>query len=320
MRAEEAKGKKEVAGKEATKSFEIPDWVANMKVKGDVRARYQTEDTENDKNNSDRNRERIRLRLGVETAVNDQWKVGFGLASGSNDPRSTNQTLEDNFSHKSINIDYAYAQYTPVKWASLLLGKFNNPIWNPKDLIWDTDITPEGIAATLKFEPMKNVELFTNICGFTLEEISSKSNDPYLLAFQPGVNLKLPGDMYLKVAGSYYDFNYVKGYDWKTNGVGARGTNSRAVGGNWMYDYDAFAGDAELGITKIPGPVPYAVVFGQYVHSTDANDDNSGWLAGLKFGHKSIKDFGDWQVSYNYRRLEKDAWPDFSPGQRFLLW
>lgn len=321
MQAEETKEKKEVASTGEAKVIKIPDWVGNTKLTGDVRARYETSDTENDKSNSDRNRERFRLRLGVETVVNDQWKAGFGLASGSSDPRSVDQTMEDDFSHKSINLDYAYAQYAPVKWATLVAGKFKNPIWNPEQLIWDSDINPEGAAVSFKFEPVKNFELFANIGSFTLEEFSAKANDPYLIAIQPGVNLKLPGDMYLKVAGTYYDFNYVKGNKWKTtkagdattgDGTWGTGTNTN-VAGVYQYDYDSFAGDVEFGMIKIPGPIPYAAVYGQYIHATDAHDNNDGWLAGFKFGDKSIKDFGDWQLSYNYRRLERDAWPDFLP-------
>ncbi len=318
--AKEAKGKKEVAAaaKEAPKTFEIPKWVENTKLKGDLRVRYETQDTKGD-TNPDRNRERVRLRLGVETNINEQWVAGFGFATGSGDPRSVDQTFEDTFSTKEIRLDYAYAQYTPVAWASIIAGKFKNPIWKTEQLLWDSDINPEGIAANIKFEPVKNVELFANIGGFTLEEFSDKANDPYLIALQPGVNFKLPGSMYLKAAGTYYNFNYVEGNKWKSgttatsgSGTWGSGTNTN-VAGVYQYDYDSFAGDIEFGITKIPGPVPFAAVYGQYIHSMDANDNNDGWLAGLKFGDKSIKDFGDWQLSYNYRRLEKDAWPDFLP-------
>ncbi len=323
MQAEEAKEKKEIAGKEATKGFELPKWVENTKFKGDVRARYQTEDTKND-SNPDRNRGRVRLRLGVVSEVTDQWEAGFGIATGSNDPRSTNQTLENTFSSKDIRLDYAYAKYSPVTWANLWLGKFTNPIWGTKDLLWDSDITPEGAALTFNYEASKNLEFFGTLGGFVLEEFSSKANDPYMIAVQPGINIKLPGSTYIKAAASYYEFQNVKGNDWTAGGSYGIGTNSRDAGGNWEYDHDAFVGDLEFGITKIPGPVPFAALFGQYVQATNIDDNNiynkkddTGWLAGFKFGHKKVKGFGDWQVKYNYRRLERDAWPDFLPDSDF---
>jgi len=57
-------------------------------------------------------------------------------------------------------------------------------------------------------------------------------------------------------------------------------------------------------------------MFGQYVES-DANDDSKGWLVGVKFGHKKVKELGQWQVKYNYRRLEKDVLSDFLPDSDF---
>ncbi|MBA3037945.1 MAG: hypothetical protein FP814_15830 [Desulfobacterium sp.] len=322
MQAEEEKEIMAVAGKEASKVLEVPKWAENMKVKGDVRARYQHQDEKND-NNPDRNRGRVRLRLGVESEVNDQWTAGFGIATGSNDPRSTNQTLENTFSTKDIRLDYAYVKYSPAKWTSLWLGKFQNPIWGTKDLLWDSDITPEGAAVTFNYEVSKNLDIFGTLGGFILEEFSNKANDPYMIVVQPGINVKLPGSMYIKAAASYYEFDNVKGNNWTAGGAYGIGINSRDAAGNWKYDHDAFAADLEFGITKIPGPIPYAAVFGQYVKSdVDSNnvygkDDDTGWLAGFKFGHKKVKDFGDWQVKYNYRRLERDAWPDFLPDSDF---
>ena len=36
------------------------------------------------------------------------------------------------------------------------------------------------------------------------------------------------------------------------------------------------------------------------------------------FGHKDYnQEFGKWRVKYNYRHLEKDAWPDFLPDSDF---
>jgi len=97
--------------------------------------------------------------------------------------------------------------------------------------------------------------------------------------------------------------------------IDSEGTNSRDADGNFKYDYDAVGVDAELGM-NLSGPVPFAGIFGQYVNS-DASDDDLGYLAGIKFGYKKVEKFGQWQVKYNYRRLEKDAWPDFLPDSDF---
>jgi hypothetical protein len=40
---------------------------------------------------------------------------------------------------------------------------------------------------------------------------------------------------------------------------------------------------------------------------------NSGVAFGVAFGSQTVKDKGQWQVKYLYRKLEKDAWLDFLP-------
>ena len=92
-----------------------------------------------------------------------------------------------------------------------------------------------------------------------------------------------------------------------------------------MFDYDAVTLDTEIGFTGISDFLPYAAVYGQYVKS-DVNaaqninnlDDDTGYLFGVKFGHQKVADLFDWQASYNYRRLERDAWLDFLPDSDFF--
>ncbi|OPX40789.1 MAG: hypothetical protein B1H13_05615 [Desulfobacteraceae bacterium 4484_190.3] len=295
--------------KGAETTMEIPKWVKNIKLKGDFRLRYQYEDTDNDGIDS-RERYRIRWRFGAESKVNDQWKAGFGLASGGNDPRSTNQTLENTFQSPDARIDYAYAKFTPNPWASLIGGKFKNPIWGAKDLLWDGDIRPDGAAAHLKFKAAP-AEIFVTPAYFILDEYKTDKDDPAMWLVQVGTKVKIGKVMYFKVAGTYYDFSNVTGNAF----AHSAGTNSVDVAGDLTQDYDSLAADGEFGV-HLPGPVPLVAVFGQYVKS-DADDDSKGWLVGVKFGHKKVKGLGQWQVKYNYRRLEKDAWPDFLPDSDF---
>ena len=291
-------------------SVKLPSWVENTKFKGDFRLRYQREDTENDGIPA-RTRARIRLRAGVESKVNDQWKAGFGLATGGTDPRSTNQTLDNEFETPDIRLDYAYAKYSPNKMISISGGKIKNPIWGAKDLLWDGDITPDGVAAGIETKISPNVEFFATPAFFILEEFANSKKDPAMGLIQPGINWKVTDKVNFKIAGTYYDFYNVKGSNMA---VHSSGTNS-TVGGLWIYDYDSIAADAELGV-KLSGMLPYFGLFGQYVNS-DASADNTGWLAGFKAGHKSVKDMGQWQFVYNYRKLEKDAWPDWLPDSDF---
>jgi hypothetical protein len=305
------KDKEKAPAKEVESSgFKLPKWVENTKVKGDFRFRYQYQDTDESGSES-RDRWRMRWRFGLETEVNEWWKTAFRLASGSGDPRSRNLTLTDTFETSNVQLDLAYAQFDPNKHWSLVAGKFKNPIWNTKDLLWDSDINPEGISVQFLDYKINQFEVFGTAGFYALEEFSSDTSDPWLGLIQTGTKVNFTDSMYLKFAGAFYSFQNLKGnsFDYSS------GTNSTDVNGNLMDDYDAFGVDAELGF-KLSGPVPFVGVFGQYVNS-DASDNDLGYLAGVKFGHKKVEKFGQWQVKYNYRRLEQDAWPDFLPDSDF---
>jgi hypothetical protein len=298
---EEAKNNKQV----------LPSWVENMTLSGDLRVRYQTEDVDNDGKPS-RNRWRIRLRPGLDAKINDRWKIGFGLATGSDDPISTNQTLENEFQTPDIRLDYAYAQYSPTKDIKIMAGKLKNPLYATKDLMWDGDARPDGLAATFNFKASDNVSFFITPAYFILEEFSATKDDPAMIAFQPGMTWKINDNVNLKVAGAYYDFKNVKGSNMS---VHSQGTNSTDAGGLWLYDHDSMAFDTELGF-KIPSFIKYASIFGEYVKS-DADTDDAGWLAGITFGDEKVNDSGKWQFIYNYRKIEKDAWVDWLPDSDF---
>ena len=158
----------------------------------------------------ERNRGRYRFRLGMVTKVNEKVNVGFGLASGGSDPRSTNQTFGNSFETPDIRLDYAYASYKPFEWLRLVGGQFENPLWMPSGWIWDSDIRPQGVSASLN-RTVGSVELFMNNGFWVIDEISASSNDPLMFVLQPGYNIKLGQNAFFKNALAYYNATDVKG-------------------------------------------------------------------------------------------------------------
>ncbi len=306
--------------KEDKKSSEksSSSWAEKVKLKGDVRLRYQHEDKEADSNPS-RDRYRVRARVGIVAKPADKWEAGIGAASGGSDPRSTNETLDNTFETSDLRLDYAYAKYSPTKDISIVGGKFKNTIWSTKDLLWDGDINPEGISANFNFKINDNFKVFVTPGYYILDEYKTSKGDPSLMFVQPGIDLKA-GSVGIKFAATYYNFRDVQGNDFSEDTAGLYGAGSNTVNedGNLVYDYDAIALDAEIGF-KMPeqfGVVEYAKVFGQYVDS-DAENENTGILYGFKFGSKKLKKIDSWEVKVNYRKLEKDAWVDFLPDSDF---
>jgi hypothetical protein len=283
-----------LAPQEASAS-DIPEWVQSIKLNGDLRFRYQTQD---DEDGDKRDRFRIRLRTGVKANVTDSWKVAFGLATGGDDPRSTNQTLS-NFSTGDIRLDYAYGTYSASDSIDITFGKMKNPIWKTKDLMWDGDIMPGGFAAPMNFKASDSLSFFVTPAYFVLGELRESKDDEDLdnmLLLQGGINAKIAGDAYIKAAATVYSFNDI------VSAYGDEYSNTEDIEGAYALDFEAGYKGAPIMVA----------VFGQYV-SSDADEEEMGYLLGVKCGSAKVKGLGDWQVKYNFRSLELNAVPSFLP-------
>ena len=108
----------------------------------------------NSNDTQDRNRMRYRARLFINARLNDDISGGLALATGDiNDPISTNQTANQDFTRKPFYLDRAFITYTPHQVSPLTLigGKFAYP-WYNTELTWDKDINPEGVAEKLEWK------------------------------------------------------------------------------------------------------------------------------------------------------------------------
>jgi hypothetical protein len=325
--AEKAAEKAEI--KEAVaKTSALPDWIKNTKFKGDLRLRYEARDREDDGRGT-QGRGRFRLRAGIETAVNDQVTVGFGVISGSGDQRSGNQTFTNVFTKKSIWFDYAYAKYAPVNWFSAIGGKFNNPIWQPSDMLISNDINPEGVAVRFENQAAKNVGVFFNGGLFVLNDSNGTSTnstaDPLLYVFQPGVKWNFTKDAYVRFAPAYYVYGNLQGTSAlgtsSQNGTGTPSTSNTntLVAGRYKFNYSAINWGGEIGFNKPFGIacIPYFGIMGGYINNPDPSANNTGYLAGFAMGYQNVAKFGEWSLEYTFRRLEKDSWFDLLPESSF---
>ncbi len=284
-------------------------WAEKIKLKGDLRLRrqYEEADPENGESQS-RERYRYRLRLGAEAKVTDEVKVGLGFASGGDDARSTNETLDDGFSTKDARLDYAFAEWTPAEWVSVVGGKFKRKayLWAPTDLLWDGDVNPEGVSVHMQADNSFGTA-YGNAGHWILEEYSSDSDDPTLTYAQVGHKFK-SGNFFGNVAGTYYAFD---GLEDEPAIVGSGGSNT-LVGGNYMFDYDAIGLSAEVGLKDVFIPGKNFSIFADYVKNDDSDED-TGRAFGFKYGDKKVKNAGTWQVKFINADLEADAFPDFLP-------
>ncbi len=281
----------------------VPDWVKTVTLKGDFRLRYQWQEED-----SVRGRVRIRMRAGILAEPTEGVKVGFGLASGSDDPRSTNVTLDSFFSSKGIMLNYAYGEFDRIKGLTLWGGKYagiKKAIWLVSDLLWDSDITPEGIGAKGKIS-LGNITLCGNSGVLILDE-NKEGPDPYLTYIQPVARFKTD-KLSVKGGVAMYLFTHLKGY--QIEGYSGPNTNEN---GRLLNNYNAMSPSLEIKLTNVVPLIPLFEVFGEYVMNMSVDEDNQGFLAGMKMGTSKISGWKDWQIKYMYRRLEREAWLSLFP-------
>jgi hypothetical protein len=274
------------------------NWIDRFKLKGDFRYRYEYIDDE--KSAYERHRNRIRLRVGIHGKVNDTVDVGTVIASGSEDPVSTNQTLDSQSNTKDIRLDQAYFAWKPISGLKIKGGKFKNPFYQPikTELLWDVDLRPEGLALQYSAD-----QFFVNAGFFHIEE-RKKEDDSFLFGGQAGYKMKSKGVSATLGAGY---FNYTEIKDRQLSDFDFLEEEDDSFG-NTLAD-DQFITDyneLELfgDVTFKGAGLPISLFF-DYVINTVADDNDTGYLVGFKVN--KAKKPGSWDFRYNYREIEADA-------------
>ena len=260
-------------------------------LKGDFRYRNEYIDSDT---KIHRDRERVRSRFAVEASIPNDLRVGFGIASGGDDPVSTNQTLGKGNSTKDLRLDLAYMKWKVLEDTQLLAGKFSNPLYRPQKsaLLWDGDWRPEGIALSWRGE-----HIFANTIANWIESDSKSDNRTLFWGAQVGGQIEI-SDIKLTGALAYYDF--------PTSGKSAFYDDdffgNSTVEGRYAFDYQLveIGGDIKFSLLDQP-----AVIFGNYVRNRDASSNDDGWLVGVGLG--KVKKVKSWSIKYQYQELESDA-------------
>lgn len=325
LTVKEASDLREEADKGFTTAYSVksgmPEWVTALKFNGDLRGRYESFNFEDD-NTHGRDRFRYRARFGVTATIQDHFEVGFRLtsdeaASGANggDPLSGNTTFADNATKKLVYIDLAYGKWSPLNTAewtgSVTVGKMENPFAFPSTMMFDRDYTPEGAAVELAFRPSSQHTIKFTGGGFVLDERASNSDNPYIAGAQLRWDAVWNTHFSSSLGLSYWGIANSSGTNLATTQIPNQNSgNTRNSAGELLYDYTPFQADASLTYTmeKFPlYPTAFPItVFGEYIQNTSINDRNSGYAAGVTFGKSGKRK--TWDISYQYRYLEGDAW------------
>ena len=225
----------------------LPDWIKRIKVEGDIRLRYQTDNYASDNTTpedfnalaltnlttravdlattdsngiangntrSDVGRWRVRARLGVLAEITKNWSAGLRLSTGNTRDRvSTNQTLGQDFNKYSFLVERAYIQAKPYGGLSLTGGRIPNP-WFSTDLMWDRDLNFEGVAVSYKFsEKGDRFRPYATVGYFpvTAEDPPARDETRALVGAQFGVGWDLAAWQQLNLGIAMYDYRDFEG-------------------------------------------------------------------------------------------------------------
>ena len=166
-------------------------------------------------------RTRVRVRLGLMGDLNDEWSYGVGIATGSgtSGATSTNQTLGQGsstapgyFNKYPVQLDRAYVRYQPSAASEVNLGRFKNPFVGT-ELVWDEDLSFEGISASAKGPVSEFSDVFATFGWFPLTtRTPGKSINRSLIGGQVGWQRSLglrPNKF--KLAAGLYKYKGIEG-------------------------------------------------------------------------------------------------------------
>jgi len=313
-----------------------PSLLSRLEWSADLRGRLENfwyDEDDFGMDSPDRNRGRYRLRLGARAKVNEVVTAGFRLASGENDHRSTNQSFgkENDFGPDAIWIDQAYVELGMPKrflpegmTLRSTIGKQANPfLWkNGRDfMLWDQDITPEGVGFQVTGAPTEMLSLYGN-AGYFIADENSGAKDPHVLGLQGGFGLAPVESFDFGARMSFYGWGSVNDpFLTRTADDGSLISNT----GDYKVVALASFGRLET-FEKWP-----ILVYGHIAQNVEAQgpagvgDEDLGWGAGVEVGDKKriMLGAGYYHLEANFsppQFTDSDLFDGYTNREGFLVY
>ncbi|MEJ1964407.1 MAG: putative porin [Gammaproteobacteria bacterium] len=367
----------------------LPDWLHRVRWSGDVRVRGQSDlfasdnaenayvdfQTVNSKGGigkagldafanttEDRYRLRVRARMGLDAELGRGWSVGTRLVTGNlTDPVSTNQTLGNTGERYQTGFDLAFANWSGTSsdqrhTLSLIGGRIPNP-WQTNDLVWDPDLTFEGIASTYRMGFTRDARsshfAFLTVGAFPIQEVELSKDDKWLYGAQTGLDWRFDNGGRARFGVAYYYYDHIVGqrnalnsnlldytapqflqvgntlFDIRNDDIATDPNNASnlfALATNYHLIDATFGLDWQLTSTyKLAVTGEYVKNVGydrlQVLQNTghDLKPQDVGYLGELSFGHSVMARPGAWRVAFGYRYLEADSTLDAFADSDFHL-
>ncbi len=312
-----------------TAKLEKMSWADRIRLQGDFRYRYQPEETSGrlgttfpyPNDDVSRNRQRIRARVAVIADLGNNIDVGFGLATGGDNPVSANATLGGTGAKKEIDLDLAYFDWKFAAGWNLAAGKFKNRFVDVGNtgLFWDFDWRPEGFDVRYRGDLLYATLLGTWLAADDL----SGSGNSFNYGLQLGAKPKLGNVMFDVGAGYWmiksdgrdcYDQSGSTGDNCFGNTkVDDNSGSVNPAGGNDIYLMD-YAPVQLYAKARFGTAVPFGL-FADFARNIDAKAIVGGPSNGKKLDTAYAaggwigagKKRGQWQIQAYYQDKEADS-------------
>ena len=308
--------------KKVKEEVKLPGWLKRIKIKGDVRTRYEGIWNRKDggKKLKDLNKGRLRARLFFDAKISDEFTAHIGLGTNYDANRgfkakTVNTDMADYARTKNFGLIRSYGEYKP-KW--LPGSKFGGGKYKLNflrtDILWDPDCNPEGIYGYYKYQGFDTFQPFLYAAWNILDE-QKNGSDPRLTIIQPGFDLKF-GDVTWTLAGSFHDYvNLNEGQTYLDSAEPDQTMADLCPYGNSIYtvgghDYYRYGFRLLEGITYLKfkfADIPVMLFFDYIENVADdvPSDHDTAISTGFKVGKN--KKQGDLSLFFKYAKIEPDA-------------
>jgi len=296
-------------------------WFGDMRLRYEVVDRASDNSTANDADGHlDTDRARIRFRFGARAHVYEDLDFVFRLSTGG-DTASTsgNTTMDGTFGNEAISLNLAYGSWELMNGLIVQGGKVKNPFMK-SEVVWDNDVNPEGLSQIYQ-QKLGDTTLQFVAGQYIVEETDRKndidSDDVVLLAWQTQLHQKTKVGKF-KFAVAWYDYHHLTEQGSAVTqqlGSGDGQRNSQVtvteVNTTNMQTLD-FMADWSSPIGSKHGNLFYEYAVNTSAdapagNNTIAQDLDTAWQLGFKFGDKKVKKTGQWQIKTLYRVVQQDA-------------
>ncbi len=278
-----------------------------LKLYGDFRFRGESDRNSRRMNGSyrdDRDRLRYRLRFGFKYNYNKHFELGGRLRSGNPlNQQSPHVTIGDDFRPDEISIDKAYLKYTYSNYW-IWGGKNSMPFWRQNEMLWDDDVTPEGISTGGNFSFAHHKSL-SYILGYYITNRSEK---------------KFRDDGDLIIAQLVFDTNIEDKVLTTSSGFlfGNNLQNIPIPEDSFFMDYHLWCSSVQYKSNSFIIGLDFYQNLKNYDHNPDMEtvykDQKTGYVGSIKY---SIHKF---QFGYSYAHIEKYAVIDYFAQDDWLRW